>query len=163
MRNPILLLTALTSVYVLLTAAASPTPYNITITDDSPTIAYLPSRSGPSSSTWNVSYTSSPWSTYVQDSTIGTGTSSHYTTFIRATATVGWVGTAAYVWGLAGSGVTTFTLDGNVLQNVPATTYMIGAVYGLNYGWHELVLTVTGAQGVTITGMTLTTGLGKPG
>lgn len=73
-------------------------PYNITIYDESPTITYLPSRSGDSASTWNSSYTIS--GSYNNESgTIGQGESLHYTTADGASASLGFVGTAIYVWG----------------------------------------------------------------
>ena len=73
-------------------------PYNITIYDESPTITYLPSRSGDSTTTWNSSYTIS--GTYNnQSGQMGLGESYHYTTADGASASLGFVGTAIYVWG----------------------------------------------------------------
>lgn len=138
-------------------------PYNVTLTSDSSTLNYYPSRTGASPETWNVTYTSSDWSTYTPNASLGIGESPHFTTHIGAWVSVGWVGTAVYVWGLAGVGVYTFSVDGQTVYDVNATTGMLGMVSGLDDGWHELVVTVTGEQGVTLQGMTVTTGVGETG
>lgn len=88
----------LVAVVMALLPLASGEPYNITIYDESPTITYLPSRSGDSATTWNSSYTiSGMWNN--QSGQMGQGESYHYTTARGASASLGFVGTAIYVWG----------------------------------------------------------------
>lgn len=141
--------------------AMSLEPYNLSLTDNSPTITYLPYRSGPSDSGWNVTFSQSPAWLKTAD-VIGQGTSRHYTTAAGATASVGWVGTAVYIFGSAGAGSTRLTVDGSE-NGVTSPQGTIGVLEGLDYGWHNLTLEVTGTGGVNITGVTLTLGLGDEG
>ena len=76
------------------------TPLNITVTDQSPTIKYTPSRHGDPEQTWNVTYN---WSDF-EPGAIRGGPSVHSTYFIGATATFGCKGPAFYVLGSAQKG-----------------------------------------------------------
>lgn len=89
----------------------SATLSNLTVTDQSPTISYSPSRWGDSAETWNVSYTGNDWSTF-SPGNLSQGTSSHYTTHIGATATFGFKGPAVYVLGTGPAGDYTVTVGG---------------------------------------------------
>ena len=154
-------LLCLLSLLSSLSLATSLDPYNLSITDNSPTITYLPYRSGPSETGWNVTFSQSPlWLTTTD--VIGEGTSQHYTTARSASASIGWVGTAAYVFGSAAAGSVSLMVDGTG-NGVSSPQGTVGMVEGLEYGWHNLTLQVIGTGGVSITGMTLTIGLGDEG
>lgn len=151
----ILLLCLLSS----LSLASSLNPYNLSLTDNSPTITYLPYRSGPSDLGWNVIFSQSPAWLNTTDVT-GQRASQHYTTAKGASATVGWVGTAIYVFGSAAAGSVTIMIDGTGNNGVSSPQGLVGIVEGLEYGWHNMTVQVMDAGGVSITGVTLTVGLG---
>ncbi|ORY34966.1 hypothetical protein BCR39DRAFT_515824 [Naematelia encephala] len=145
--------------------------YNVTPSDQSPLLTYLPSRSGPSDQTWNVSYTSPLWSSLLNE-TIGQGISQHYTTHIGANVSVSWLGTAAYVYGLANSSDVKFYVDGNDYANAAAdedndgdlSLYSpMGSVVDLEVGWHTLTVEVVGDGGVSVSQVTLTVSLAPDG
>ncbi|KAK4689573.1 hypothetical protein P7C73_g539, partial [Tremellales sp. Uapishka_1] len=142
------------------TIMATPPPYNVTISDESGAITYAPSRSGDSSVTWNVSYSQSSWADYVEQS-FGVGNSSHYTTSLGATASVGFIGYAVYFWGSASSGSASLMAD-SITSGIISTADdgLLGMVENLDYGWHEAQLSVTGGEGVNLTGVTITMGAG---
>ena len=129
--------------------------FNITLSDQSPAIVYLPSRSGPADTTWNVTYAESDWATY-SNQTIGEGASRHYTTSSSASASLGWVGTAIYVWGQGNADV---SVDGKSLGN--AGDGLLGWWAG-DRGWHTVSVNSTGG-GVNVTGMTVTLAVDKEG
>ncbi|WVW86681.1 hypothetical protein I302_108735 [Kwoniella bestiolae CBS 10118] len=134
-------------------------PFNITVSDQSPTISYFPSRSGPQASTWNVTYTDSAWSNYVNQ-TIGQGVSSHYTTFVGANASLGWWGTAVYLWGEGNDADIEVRVDGNTTaQRIEGGWYLDN----LQESWHRLRVRVIGNGGVRIRGVTFTTVIGENG
>ncbi|WWC65663.1 uncharacterized protein I303_108284 [Kwoniella dejecticola CBS 10117] len=153
-----LLLLCLSLVVLPLTHAARE-PYNISVSDQSPTITYSPSRSGPSSQTWNATYTDSPWSEWMNQ-TIGEGTSSHFTTHVGANASLGWWGTAVYLWADASENDAQVTIDGSQTAKKIPDGWMLD---GLPEAWHRVRLSVTGTGGVNLKGITFTTGLGGKG
>ncbi|WVQ66504.1 uncharacterized protein L199_004685 [Kwoniella botswanensis] len=133
--------------------------YNITVSDQSPTISYSPSRSGPADQSWNVTYSDSNWSDYVNQ-TIGQGVSSHYTTYIGANASLGWWGSAVYLWAEAGDSDIEVKVDGNTTaKKIDGGWY----VDKLSESWHRLRVRVIGNGGVRITGVTFTTVIGEEG
>ncbi|WWC73475.1 uncharacterized protein I206_107445 [Kwoniella pini CBS 10737] len=148
-----------TSVFILPFIKAAKQPYNITVSDQSPTITYSPSRSGPSDQTWNVTYTESSWSSYLNQ-TIGEGISAHYTTHIGANASLGWWGTAAYLWADANENDAQVTIDGTQIAKKIFNGWMLD---NLEEGWHRIKLSVTGNGGVNLKGITFTTGIGEKG
>jgi hypothetical protein len=68
-------------------------PYNITITNDSPVVNYSPYRDGPLATGWNLTYAGSLDSTWVELS-FCVGPSSHRSSFVGATLTIDFEGTA---------------------------------------------------------------------
>lgn len=138
------------------------TAVNISVTHLSPTIEYSPSRSGPSDETWNV--------TYVQEQdapnsgAIGDGPSSHYTTFDGASASLGFVGTAIYVYGYTNGTDSDVSLSvgGKDLEKGDGNG-LLGWKEGLKNQWWDVAVNVTGGSGVGIQGMTFTTQLGGKG
>ncbi|KAK4689925.1 hypothetical protein P7C73_g192, partial [Tremellales sp. Uapishka_1] len=147
------------SLFLVLTSAS---PFNITLSDQSPAISYSPSRSGEATSTWNVTYSSTPWATYAEQ-TIGLGTSVHYTTAVGALASLSWEGTAVYVWGSSGAGVVNMTVDGVYKSGSGIRDGLLGWATGLSAGWHTVEVRVLKDSGVNITGVTITTDLGAKG
>jgi hypothetical protein len=95
--------------------SVSATLTNITVTDNSPTIKYTPSRSGDSALTWNVSYTGNDWST-TSPGNLSQGTSQHFTSYIGATATFGFRGTGIYIDGSATGDDAEVTVGGDVIS-----------------------------------------------
>ncbi|WVF68647.1 hypothetical protein IAT40_003417 [Kwoniella sp. CBS 6097] len=154
-----LLLFVLALIISPLSAFAAKEPFNVSVSDQSPTISYGPSRTGPSDSTWNVTYTDSSWSTYVNQ-TIGQGISSHYTTSVGANATLGWWGTAVYVWAEAADQDIQVIVDGQVNAKKVDGGWM---ATGLSEGWHRVRVKVVGGGGVRLYGITFTTGVGESG
>ncbi|OCF38829.1 hypothetical protein I317_07371 [Kwoniella heveanensis CBS 569] len=142
-----------------LTVSAAKEPFNVSVSDQSPTISYQPSRSGPADTTWNVTYTESSWSNYVNQ-TIGQGVSSHYTTHVGANATLGWWGTAVYLWGEAADQDIQVVVDGQVNAKKADGGW---TVTGLSEGWHRVRVKVVGGGGVRLYGITFTTGIGESG
>ncbi|WRT69463.1 uncharacterized protein IL334_006449 [Kwoniella shivajii] len=133
-------------------------PYNISISDQSPMVTYYPTRSGPSSITWNVSYTESLWSNYSLN-TIAQGVSSHYTVSTNANASLGFWGTDVWLWGNASIDDAEVKVDDTRTKRIDGG-WTLG---GLAEGWHMLKVRVTGKGGVTIKGVTFTTGIGDEG
>jgi len=136
----------------------SATLTNITVTDNSPTINYSPSRSGDSAQTWNVSYTGNDWSTTSLGS-LSQGTSQHGTYYIGATATFGFRGTGIYINGSATGSDAEVTVGGEVItpRGLPASKK------GMKDQWWDVVVKVNGDQGVSIYGITFTGNVGNDG
>lgn len=123
-------------------------PFNISITDQSPTITYLPSRSGDSAQTWNSSYTISG-SYNAQPGSRGLGDSLHYTTADNASASVGFVGTAVYVWGYNyGNDSDVQMRVGDVDLERGGEEGLLGWKTGLDNKWWEVTLNVTRGEGL---------------
>lgn len=140
--------------------------YNFTIPDRSPTIVYLPSRDGPLTSSWNVTYSNSPDSSYDTSHTstnLASGISSHRTSLVGATVEVDFKGTAVYLYGSAQAGSYSTSLDGaTAVQGAPDEQLLLHAT-GLSYDKHSLILTVTRAEEVSISYAVLTVGVGTVG
>lgn len=143
-------------------------PYNISITDQSPTITYLPSRSGDSAETWNSSYTIS--GSYNPDpGSLGQGDSLHYTTADGASASVGFVGTAVYIWGYnyGNDSDVQLRVGGEDLERGGTEEGLLGWKTGLDNQWWDVTLNVTPAdgtfRGVDIRRITLTLDWGGKG
>jgi hypothetical protein len=134
------------------------TPTNITILDQSPMITYFPSRSGPDSQTWNVTYDGTPWSSFYPGA-IANGSSSHRTYYIGATASFGFRGTAVYLMG-SGAGYTV-TLNGETIPS-GGDDGMMASRSGMKDQWWDVVLKVTGLDGVVIESIIFTVEIGNP-
>jgi hypothetical protein len=143
---------------VLGVASISATLTNITVTDNSPTINYTPSRSGNSAQTWSVSYTGNDWST-TSPGNLSQGTSQHLTYYIGATATFGFKGTGIFINGSAKGTDVEVTVGGEVItpKGLPASKT------GMKDRWWDVVVKVTGNQGVTLYGITCTVDIGNDG
>jgi hypothetical protein len=141
-----------------LIASVSATLTNISVTDNSPTIKYTPSRSGDSYQTWNVSYTGNAWST-TSFGNISQGTSQHLTYYIGATATFGFRGTAIYINGSATGDDAEVTVGGEVItpRGLPASKE------GMKDQWWDVVVKVNGNRGVSLYGITFTVDIGNDG
>lgn len=145
-----------------LLSIAIATPINITVSHLSPTINYTPSRSGESGNTWNVTYTEPQPAP--NNGSIGDGPSSHYTTFNGASASLGFVGTAVYVYGYVNGSADDVSLRvGGVKLNGGYEDGLLGWKEGLKDQWWDLTLNVTGSGGVGIRTITFTVDFGNKG
>jgi len=140
----------------------SATLSNLTIIDQSPTIKYSPSRFGDSAQTWNVSYTGNDWSTF-SPGNLSQGTSSHYTTYIGATATFGFKGPAVYVLGTGSAGDYTVTVGGEDVSESGGIGGVLAQKTGMKDQWWDVVVKVTGSGGVNLTGITFSVNIGNDG
>ena len=138
------------------------TPLNISVTHLSPTINYSPSRSGESANTWNVTYIEPQPAP--NNGSIGDGPSSHYTTFNGASASLGFVGTAVYVYGYANGSTDDVSLSiGGHKLNAGDKDGLLGSKEGLDDRWWDLAVNVTGSGGVGIRAITFTVDFGNKG
>ena len=171
--------------------SANLTPYNFTITDQSPLFQYFPFRDGAITNGWNVTYTTmlNPAMSFSSAqlgaevrTLIGAGVSksatfwslckvfqcqpsSHSTTFVGASARLDWEGTAIYLYGTGSQNGYTINLDGTQITQTPgdlSASELLFSQSGLNYGSHSLVLTVVQSE-VTISNAIITVGLGEVG
>lgn len=98
-------------------------PYNITLTDQSPTLEFYPNVTGSGDTAWNVSYSGSSWTTWSASAlNNGVGVSKHWTNRSGSAISFQFYGTAFYVWGTLHSGSTTLTIDGMTIQTTEAPT-----------------------------------------
>ena len=138
------------------------TPMNVTVSHLSPTISYSPSRSGESEITWNVTYIEPQDAPSI--GAIGDGPSSHYTTFNGASASLGFVGSAIYVYGYTNGSTNDVSLSlGEFGLNEGDGNGLLGWKEGLKDQWWDLVVNVTGNGGVGIRGITFTVDFGNKG
>ena len=133
------------------------TPFNITVTDQSPTIKYTPSRHGDPEQTWNVTYYD-----LGLPGAIRGGLSVHSTYFIGATATFGFKGTAVYVRGSAEEGAVSITVGGEDISNTKGGDYLAWKS-GMKDQWWDVVVKVKGSTGVNLWGVTCSINLGTDG
>ena len=138
------------------------TPFNITATDQSPTIKYTPSRHGDPAQTWNVTYGDDwEWSIF-EPGALRYGPSVHWTYFIGATATFGCKGTAVYVRGTAPKGEVLITVGGEDISNTREGDYLAWKS-GMKDQWWDVVMKVQGPRGVFFNSITCTIDLGNDG
>lgn len=138
--------------------------YNWSITDQSPLITYNPLRVGDNTTTWNSTYSNSSWADQQlagYSSLVGHGQSAHTTDFAGATASVGFVGTAVYVWGQAFQLSSVLYVDGVSRSFSGGQDGIIGSVEGLTNGWHEVEVNVRGLGFVQVEGFTFTSDIGR--
>lgn len=166
-RSPNMRLLTLAAVFALVLPVVAE-PYNITFTDESPTITYLPSRSGNESETWRSDYTGSGGNLPVQGS-LGSGDSYHYTTANGASASVGFVGTAVYVYGYnyGNDSDVQIQIGGQDLDRGQNETELLGWKTGLKNQWWEVTINVTTTdplfRGIDLRQITLTVDFGGRG
>jgi len=137
------------------------TPYNITVSDQSPTIKYTPSRHGDPAQTWNVTYLDGDWSDF-EPGAIREEASIHYPYFIGATATFGCKGTAIYVGGSAEEGEVSISVGGEDISNTKGGEYL-ALKSGMKDQWWDVIVKVKGSTGVNLNGVTCTINLGNDG
>lgn len=144
-------------------------PYNLTISDQSPTFHYLPYGDGDINGGWNVTYSGIPDSIYEfhTSQSIGQGISTHRTAYVGASASIKWTGTAVYLVGASEGGGSTYTtsIDGGPpLTGAPNLEEELLVSYsGLKYGDHTLTLNVVEPALVNISAAVITVGIGEPG
>jgi len=137
-------------------------PYNWSISDQSPLIAYTPLFRGDKTTTWNSTYSLSSWSDYGIAgylALVGRGRSAHISTAPSATAKVGFNGTAVYVWGEAFQLSAVIFVDGVSRGFSSGDSGQIGAVIDLSDGWHDVEVIVRGLADVQLEGFTFTSEL----
>lgn len=137
----------------------SATLRNITITDQSPTIFYTPSKTGPPSETWNLTYSGTNDSSWTPGA-VGTGDSSHSTSFVGASLSFGFKGVAVYILGTEGNDADTSMMIGN-LTAIKGQEGVLGYRSGMVDKWWAVKLNVTGTRGVRVTGIIFTVNIGS--
>lgn len=151
------------------TSAMSLAPFNLTIPDQSPTFRYSPYSDGDINGGWNVTYTGISDSSYVvhTSQSIGQGISTHRTSFVGASASIEWTGTAVYLIGSSqggGSAYTTSVDDSTALPGQPnSDQHLLASYTGLNYGDHTLTLDVVEPSLINLSAAIITVGIGAPG
>ncbi|PPR00557.1 hypothetical protein CVT26_009889 [Gymnopilus dilepis] len=139
-----------------------PTPYNITISDDSPTLTYSPYRDGPLTGGWNLTCSGSDDSTYSPQN-FCVGSSSHRTSYTGASISLQFEGTAAYIYGTAPAGSYVLQVDNNIVSSPNSSPGLLARVEGLTYALHTVVLNVTQSTMVSFSEVVLTVGLDTDG
>jgi len=156
------MLSLLLAAYAITTVLG--TPYNLTVSNQSPIIKYTPSRHGDPAQTWNVTYLDDGGWTDFEPGAIRNESSIHYTYFIGATATFGCKGTAIYVGGSAEEGQVSITVGGEDISNTKDKEgEFLAWKSGLNDQWWDVIVKVKGSTGVNLWGVTCTINLGNDG
>jgi hypothetical protein len=138
-----------------------PIPYNVTLSSQTASIQYSPSRDGSISSMgWNVSYTDGLKDTGYGNPQ-GVGVDSHQTSLAGASMELTWVGTAVYLYGKASAGSYTVSVDGEDVGSNPDGG-VLGSKSGLKYGSHTVRLTASGGSQVAFQYAQVTIGMGYP-
>ncbi|KAK1231230.1 hypothetical protein PQX77_005654 [Marasmius sp. AFHP31] len=139
----------------------NPLPYNITLSSQTATISYFPSREGPIETGWNSSYPSAI--ARILGQTQGIGENYHRTTYPGASFEFEWVGTAVYLYGKAGVGSYRFSIDGKSIEsslNDVLLGDLLGCKTDLEYGSHTVVFTTLGKGEVAFQYAEVTIGVG---
>lgn len=148
-----------------LSLGASAQAYNWSITDQSPLITYHPLSVGDNSTSWNSSFSGSSWANNADpvsySSAVGHGRSAHTTDVDGATASVGFVGTAVYVWGQTSQLSALLLVDGVSRSFSGGQDGIIGSAEGLDNKWHDVKLSVRGLDYVQVYGFTFTSDIGR--
>jgi hypothetical protein len=91
-------------------------------------------------------------------------TSSHRTSLFGAYVSLQWAGTAVVLYGNASSGSYKIAIDGaSPVSGAGSVSDILASYSGLAYGVHTLTLYVADDILVTISGATITTGMGAVG
>ncbi|KAL0063620.1 hypothetical protein AAF712_009479 [Marasmius tenuissimus] len=139
-----------------------PLPYNITLSSQTATISYFPSREGSIEAGWNSSYSSGAKEVGI-NTLQGIGAAYHRTTHPGAAFEFEWVGTAVYLYGKASSGSYRLSVDGEIVEipsdDVPLRT-LLGFKADLKYGSHAVKLTALGKEEVLFQYAEVTIGVG---
>ncbi|KAI0948200.1 hypothetical protein AcW1_009780 [Taiwanofungus camphoratus] len=144
---------------------SEPTPYNITLSDQSSILQYLPLRDDSPNSSWYVSYSGISETEWNSNYVWPEGTSSHSTTLIGASVQLDWTCTAVYLYGQANAGAYAVQIDEMPVVTGGGSLRPGGVLFsqvGLQYGSHSVILRVI-QGGVTITGAIATVGMGASG
>ncbi|KAJ8089605.1 hypothetical protein PM082_014861 [Marasmius tenuissimus] len=143
-----------------------PLPYNITLSSQTATISYFPSREGPIETGWNTTYPSGGKEVGPGTLLEGIGVAYHRTTHAGATLEFEWVGTAVYLYGKANAGSYSLSVDGKSVES-PSDDVPLGALLGfkanLEYGSHTVKLMVLGEAEVVFQNAEVTIGIGYIG
>ncbi|KAL0063619.1 hypothetical protein AAF712_009478 [Marasmius tenuissimus] len=143
-----------------------PLPYNITLSSQTATIFYFPSREGPIETGWNTTYSSGGKEVGPGTLLEGIGVAYHRTTHPGATLEFEWVGTAVYLYGKANAGSYNLSVDGKSIES-PSDDVPLGALLGfkanLEYGSHTVKLMVLGGAEVVFQNAEVTIGIGYIG
>ena len=142
----------------------NPAPYNVTISSQTASILYSPTRDTSLDKGWNVTYSNG----LIDEGGFGIaglGIGSHSSTTAGATMQLSWVGTAIYLYGESTRSSYKITVDGvDVFEPLPPDGHLepglLGLKTGLSYGRHTAVLTVVGGDTVTFKDAIVTIGIG---
>ncbi|KAK7451207.1 hypothetical protein VKT23_012543 [Stygiomarasmius scandens] len=141
----------------------NPLPYNITLSSQTASILYLPSRDGDLTKGWNTSYSDGVkdlGSGYPQ----GIGADIHRTSAAAATMELNWTGTAVCLYGDAIPGSYTIFVDNvDIDASTQSVTGLLGCQSDLEYKVHNVKLQVVGGHEVAFQYAELTIGAGYPG
>ncbi|KAH8100285.1 hypothetical protein BXZ70DRAFT_180298 [Cristinia sonorae] len=142
-----------------------PLPFNITLSSQTATISYLPTRDGDAALGWNVTYSQGNQNTGYSNLQ-GVGTDTHRTAHDGASLQFSWIGTAVYLYGNADNASYTLDVDGDRVSSSSVTIPeggLLGSKTGLEYGNHTVTLTTHGTNQVAFQFAELTIGLGYLG
>lgn len=128
----IFLLLLLAFLPVLAVAVDTQQPYNITLSSASPLLAYSPNITSNGADGWNVTYTSSPWSSVplppnnstpnLSNSPVGNGSSIHWTNASTASVSMGFYGTGFAILGRLYNGRSELNIDGVVISTTASVS-----------------------------------------
>jgi len=167
--------TLIFAVYAASALAADALPHltgkqaNVTVTDMSPMMIYSPSSSGPMDSAWNQTWTNASWGQYtplwpvdrLDDGTMPV--SAHTTRFMGASASISFMGTAVYFYGMAQG---SFSLEaGGQTTEVKlesTTTGLLASATGLANVAQEAKITLLSGE-ITINHVVVTVEVGGTG
>lgn len=145
--------------------ASAQTPYNITVTDMSPTVAYTPQQQALAADGWNGTYSETPWEYYTNMS-LGEGNTLHTTSMVGASAEVSFVGVGVAFYG-SGSGQLVLSVDGEG-QDVtfdagqPGSPVQLLASTSVLFGYHNASIKLVSGS-VSLARVVMTTYIGADG
>lgn len=120
----------------MITATAAQQAFNVSASNQSPMIIYSPSRAGPANSTWSPTTPGVPPADNESDYD-----TSRSTSFVGATASISWFGTAMWWWGEVNGSVRMF-VDGIETNQAAGQQNVMACVTELNDAWHNSTLVV---------------------
>ncbi|ESK80787.1 hypothetical protein Moror_8504 [Moniliophthora roreri MCA 2997] len=139
-----------------------PQPYNITLSSQTASFLYSPSRDTNITEGWNVTYSGGRTTLDARWGLQGTGIDFHRKSLAGASLEFGWTGTACYLYGKAEPGSYRVYVDDEELVGVPQDG-LLGSKSGLTYGSHSANLSVVGGSTVAFQYVDLIIGIGSPG
>jgi len=137
-------------------------PYNITITNHSPVVNYFPYRDGTLDAGWNLTCADSLESAWSPTS-FCFGESSHRSSFVGATLTILFEGTAIYLYGNATLSSYAIFVDGQDSTSFSSalSSGLLGESIGMTFAKHTLTLTIIQPGLVSFSYAILTVGVGR--